>query len=249
MLKVEIKIAYDNYLSQLYFKDFINGMDGTSVQTFHGRNGVEYVVIYENEELRKDSYFKKSHLNKMRKGELLELGEDYDLYHLNNAYTKADIIEELLLISNDRGYEVHFHNTNFNDLDCDFHAHGYSQGECIAVKKVGKAYYEREDIENLFYKSPISGSIELIELHSEQVEFTNDCVCKPLISLPINELIEDLYEYDREEIIANFKELELSTLFSEETLDYLKNKYKYDLKEYMVDYLKYNLPEYLDYIG
>ena len=176
-------LRHDNHLSYIYFKDFEANESGNSANVMlSGRNGVDYVVLFEDEAQKDELYYKKSRLQKMRKGELEELWA----YH-NNGYphlttTKDELIEDLLTVTLEQYYSHHHDETSWHDLEADFIMRGYSQGDAIAVKDLTKhKIWDEESLRNVFYDSPLAGIVTIYENESE------------IETVYLDEFIEDEY--------------------------------------------------------
>ena len=113
-------IACDCDLAYLYFSDFKKG----------------YLVIFENEKVLNESYYKKSKLARMNKTDLTNLADEMLGYSFDDS-TKQTLIDGLMSITNKDHYTSHFHNDCYNSLDFDFGIRGYSQGDYCKVKIVG----------------------------------------------------------------------------------------------------------------
>lgn len=210
-------ISYDNDLSSMYFDDFINNASGCNeVQLFDS-----YLVVYGSDVSRHDKHFKKSQLMKMKKADLLSLcdwlaGGYYDMDN-----TKDDLMHELLSIDHEDYYKAHFAESYYNDLEYDFSFTGYSQGDYYKVKTVGKmqSWMNSDHLTNIFYDSPISGSIE--------VGINGD-----IEEISIYEFIKDEYAYwDKDKFI-------------EQLAEYVKDV---SYKDLLLEWCEDELPNALDY--
>lgn len=130
-------ICYDNSLSQIYYEDFKLEITSRSF-IGEGRNGIDYLVIFDSIKTANASYYKKSNLVKLKKTMLLDMLELYDYSLASDSMLKSDIIEELLEITNLDYYQWFYNENNWHDLDCDFIVRGYSQGDAIRVLLFGK---------------------------------------------------------------------------------------------------------------
>lgn len=170
-------LHYDNGLSSLFFVEFKNNAFGNSANVmFSGRNGVDYVVLFENEAQKDESWFKKSHLQKMRKHELVYLYCNLIDYIESDEFTKPELIDDLMTISNDEYYRNHYSETErWYDLDHDYVVHGYSQGDAVAVKDLSKSkFWTKESLCNIFYDSPLSGKVTIYQDGQEIAEIYLD---------------------------------------------------------------------------
>ena len=164
-----VNVSYDTDLASLYYNDFKNGYMNDNVNLFFGSRQTEYLVIIENETVAKQSYYKKSKLARMNKAclyELLEKNNHNIIYTCNiEDMTKSDMIDCLLEIDNQEYYSKHYEDEYYQDLDYDFSISGYSQGDYCKVKIVGdvEKWINKEYLTNVFYDTPISGSVEVFE--------------------------------------------------------------------------------------
>lgn len=247
MLKLNLSVRYDNDLSQFYFEDFKN----ENHVLFFGDRSIDYCVIFENEEVKNAPYFKKSRLGRMKKSDLYEILNNVGLadYDLDN-YTKAEIVDLLLQVTNESFYKSHYENSSYGCLEYDFAICGYCQGDYVKINKVGSAEwceksYSKEYLSNLFFDSPVSGKIELVELSESKSGFIDDCAENSIFEIYIDELLEDQYNYSKNEVISNFEKLNFAKL--SDKIGELQNKYNLILKDYISSYLKDNLPENPEY--
>lgn len=251
MLKLNISARYDNDLSQIYFDEFKNGVDGSHVLLL-GDKATDYCIIFENEEIANQSFYKKSRLQKLTKAELYAIENNFNLTdELIDEITKAELIDLLMTVTNKDYYLNQYNNINYYDWDCDFEIHGYCQSDCLKVKKVGSSewcekQYSANYLSNLFFDSPISGKIELMELSESESGFISDCAENSIFEIYIDELLSDCYNYDKDEIISNFEKLNLAKL--SDKIGELQNKYNLILQGYIKDYLQANLPNDPDYV-
>ena len=239
MLNVTLSIHRDNDLSSIYFDDFKSEVNAL----FLGDRQTKYLVIFESSEIQRSSYFKKSRLAKMDKTRLYYLCLNFDLVRLSkSAYKKADLIEFLLEISNEKYYSKHYEN------DYDFSISGNSQGDFLKVKKVGsykfkKEFYSKEYLENIFFDCPIFGRLTISELDNN-AEFLHLAKQNVILELFLEEFLNNNYYYSKDELLRNFKEYDFNKFYN---LSEFENKYNLILKDFIFDYLNENLPEILDY--
>ena len=219
-----VNICYDVDLAGLYFNDFKEGHMNDNINLFFGERATDYVVIFENETVANKSYYKKSQLARMNKEELYGLNYYYDL--IMRRYTellKSELIENLLTVTNEYHYSVHYEKESYDSLDYDFAVRGYSQGDYCKVKIVGNVekWVNKEYLTQLFYDTPISGNIEVFKNGS---------------------LIDDFQLHE----LANFNEYDY---YDKDKLiaivaDYCSDK---DYKDLLVTYLNDNLNDTIDY--
>lgn len=167
------RVMYDNYIAQVYMQDFKTELENQSLW-FEDRNGTDYLVIFESEELMQAPYYKISHLNKMKKDSLLDLCIHYDLLSWDRGELKSDLVDLLKDFSNESYYNWYYNNTRYHDLEHTFSINGYSQGQACKVLLVGKceSYLNSDYLTNIFYDSPLDGEIIII-LNGEEIKEIN----------------------------------------------------------------------------
>ena len=219
----KVNISYDTDLANLYFNDFEKGHMNDNINLFFGKRENDYLVIFENEKVLNESYYKRYKLNRMNKDELYGLNYYHDLVWRNKTFLKSELIENLLSVNNEEYYKNHYEKEHYQDLDFDFAIRGHNQGDYIKVKLVGNVekWINEEYLTHLFYDVPTSGNIEVFKNGS---------------------LIDDFHLYD----LANFDEYDsydkdkLIAMIS----DYCSNK---DYKDLLVAHLDKNLNNTIDY--
>ena len=217
------RVAYDCDLANLYFNNFKEGHINDNVNLFFGSRETDYLVIFESEEVLNKSYYKKSKLARMNKDELYGLNYFHDLIWRTVELLKSELIDNLLSVNNEEYYNNHYEKDYYQELDFDFAVRGYNQGDYCKVKIVGNVekWINEEYLTNLFYNTPISGSIEVFKNGS---------------------LIDDFQLYD----LDNFNEYDsydkgkLITMISEHCKD---KEYSQDL----LNYLNENLSDTIGY--
>lgn len=184
---LELIVEYDNDAAQIYFNDFINGVDGNEVNKIDlgGRDNYLYLIGDFSAK-----YFKKSALNKMKKSDLWQLFNDYDLgYGDITDYKKSELIIELNDLTILKHYEYlvskHSWESIQNHIEHDyFISRGYSQGEAVLIVSIETMTYGYKNyINHLFWDSPVYISI-----------MVNDQEFKDY------ELLDDNYNYDKQEL-------------------------------------------------
>ena len=206
-------IYYDNYLSQMYYEDFKLEITGQSF-IGEGRNGIDYLVIFDSIKTANAAYYKKSSLVKLKKAMLLDMLELYDYSLASESMLKSDIIEELLEITNLDYYQWFYNENNWCDLDCNFIVRGYSQGDAVKVLLVGNVepYINDSMLTNLFYDSPISGEINIV--------LNNDNIDIALYEL--NDFNEYDY-YEKDKLIAMIDKHTIDEVYHDELIKYLND--------------------------
>lgn len=217
------RIVYDCDLANLYFSDFQEGLMNDNVNLFFGSRQTDYLVIFENEKVLNESYYKKSKLARMNKDELYGLNYFHELVWRTKNLLKSELIDNLLSVSNEEYYKNHYEKEYYQDLDFDFAISGYNQGDYCKVKIVGNVekWINKDYLTNIFYDTPISGIIEV---------FKNGVLIDEFSLYDINNFDEYAY-YDKDKLIDMIA-------------DYCSNK---DYKDLLVTYLNDNLNDIIDY--
>ena len=213
----KVNISYDTDLANIYFNDFEEGHMNDNINLFFGKRENDYLVIFENEKVLNESYYKKSKLAQMNKEELYGLNYYHDLVWRNKTFLKSELIENLLSVNNEEFYKNHYEKEHYQDLEFDFAVRGYNQGEYIKVKIIGNVekWINEEYLTHLFYDTPMSGNIEVFKNGSLIDDFH------------LNDLANfDEYDsYDKDKLIAV-------------VADYCSNE---DYKDLLIAYLNENL--------
>ena len=220
----KVNISYDTDLSYLHFSDFKEGHMNDNINLFFGSRETDYLVIFENEKVLNESYYKKSKLARMNKEELYSLNYYNELLWGDETLLKSELIDNLLSVSNEEYYKNRYEKEYYYNLDFDFAVEGYNQGDCVKVKIVGNVekWIDKEYLTNIFYDTPISGIIEVFKNGSLMDEFN-------LYDLPnFNE-----YDYwDKDKLIT------MITGYCS-SKDYLQD---------LLNYLSENLDENIEYV-
>ena len=213
----KVSVSYDTDLANLYFNEFKEGHMNDNVNLFFGKRENDYLVIFENEKVLNESYYKKSKLARMNKDELYSLNYYHDLVWRTETLLKSELIENLLSVNNEEYYKNHYEKESYDSLDYDFAIRGNSQGDYFKVKIVGNVekWINKEYLTHLFYDTPISGNIEVFKNGSLIDDFH------------LNDLANfDEYDsYDKDKLIAMIS-------------DYCSNE---GYKDLLVAYLDKNL--------
>ena len=214
-------ITYDCDLAHLYFNDFEESRMNDNINLFFGSRQTDYLVIFENEKVLNESYYKKSKLARMNKTDLTNLADEMLGYGFDDS-TKQTLIDGLISITNEDYYTSHYENECYKSLDYDFAISGYSQGDYRKVKIIGNVekWIDKDYLTNIFYNTPISGNIEVFKNGS---------------------LIDDFHLYDLE----NFNEYDY---YDKDKLiamltDYCSNK---DYKDLLIAHLDKNLSDIIN---
>ena len=208
-----VNVSYDTDLASLYYNDFKNGYMNDNINLFFGSRQTEYLVIIENETVAKSSYYKKSKLARMNKAELIDLNYQFNLTWQAENLLKAELIDNLLTITNADYYKNHYENEYYQDLDYDFSISGYSQGDYCNVKLVGNVekWINKEYLTNVFYDTPISGNVEVFENGAFIDEF----------SLYDLEGFDEYAPYNKDKIISMVAEYCKGEEYAQDLLSYL----------------------------
>ena len=218
-----VSVSYDCDLAQIYFNNFENGRWNDNINLFFGSCKTDYLVIFENEKVLNESYYKKSKLAQMNKDELYGLNYFHELVWRTKNLLKSELIDNLLSVNNEEYYKNHYEKEHYQDLEYDFSISGYSQGDYIKVKLVGNVekWIDKEYLTNIFYDTPLSGLIEVFKNGS---------------------LIDDFQLYDLQNFngYADYDKDKLIVMIA----DYCNNK---DYKDLLLTYLDKNLKVNVDY--
>lgn len=211
-------ICYDLDLSAIYYNDFVSGATGNCVQSFGSRQ-TDYLVVYGDDISQNDSYYDTDYLESLTIDELTELLDSIEYYNYDED-DKDDMIYQLSQIDNEDYYERHFSASRWYDLDSNFTIQGYSQGDNIAVKLLGNAneYITDEYLTNLFYDTPVSGTIEIF-INGDLVD-----------ELYISEYLDNEYDYDKVQLINNISNATLDKEYHSLLNEYLVNNLDDELK-------------------
>jgi hypothetical protein len=212
---IELNINYDLDIASMYYDDFVCGVDGNPVTRLDISTGAPLYLVGD----ATLPYYKKADLQKMKKVELFDLCNHYELLGYNvdsNDYKKEDYISDLLNVDIERHYsylcsEFRFRSIQDHITHDYFVSCGYCQGDAAIVVNIGAEYFNEEAINHTLWDCPIGG---LITVNGEDFY--------------INEMLEDSYNYDKDQLKVAINKLDIS--------DYAKT------------WLCYNLPDQLDYI-
>ena len=106
LIEFSQNIGHDGHLARRYFEEFIDNASGChEVQHFDN-----YLVIYGSDVSKTDGHFKKSHLARMRKDDLIDLCDMLEVDYWDDD-TKSDLIDHLMRIDNEDYYKAHYEHT------------------------------------------------------------------------------------------------------------------------------------------
>ena len=219
----KVNVCYDTDLANLHFNDFKEGCMNDNINLFFGSRQTDYLVIFENERVLNESYYKKSKLARMNKDELYGLNYYHDLLWRTEECLKAELIVNLLSVNNEEYYKNHYEKEHYQDLEYNFIVKGHSQGDCFKVKRVGNVekWIDKDYLTNIFYNTPMSGNIEV---------FKNGSLIDDFHLCELADFDEYDY-YDKDKLIAM-------------TADYCSNE---DYKDLLISYLDKNLSDTINY--
>lgn len=202
-------VRYDTDIAQVYFNEFIAEYEPLLL----GDKSVHYMVVGDMDA----PAFKVSHLRKQSKDELIELWRMLGMEGYG-IYTKAEIIDDLMIVDARQYYTAIYNNKRWGDLPSDFTACGFCQGDAVSVLVIGKDYefITKEYVRNLFYATPIHGSIEL---------YYGD---KAVVEICVDEYIHQYNGYDKSELISEI-EKQYKGLYKEALLERLDEALPTDL--------------------
>lgn len=211
-------IGYYTDDAQMRFSDFEKEIEGRSL--WLGSRSTDYLVIFESESVKNQPYFKKSKLARMKKSCLEELHGDFacsgdiinECRHMDNP-TKQDYIDDLLSVSNEAFYKYHFENQSWRDLDSDFTIRGYSQGDAVQVKLVGKvdAYLTSDYLTNIFFDVPLSGNVT--------IEQDGEAIAEFYLSELAN--FDEYTQFDEDDLLAKISEYTSDKSYHDALIAYL----------------------------
>lgn len=230
MIKLKLTAFKDTDLSREYCQDFLKGCECPVIY----KN--DYLVIFEDKAKAEETHFKKSALLKMTKKDLWAICDDLGIDWLNDDNTKAEIIAELENLSNQAYFEMLAENQGYQASDYDFIVCGYSQGDCVKVTRVGKAYLTKEYLTDLFFVTVCTARLTVVDVADSQ--FFHNATEHELAEIYLDEFLSNTYEWDRDEVIEGFK----NSSYNFEELD---RGFGVDMKAEIVAYLEQYLPEEL----
>lgn len=233
MIKLELSVFKDTDLSREHCQDFLKGCECPVIY----KN--DYLVIFEDSVKAEENHFKKSELLKMKKADLWAICDDLGIDWLNDDNTKAEIVAELENLSNQAYFEMLAENQGYQASDYDFLVYGYSQGDCVKVKRVGKAYHTKEYLTDLFFGTICSARLTVVDVADSQ--FAHKAAEHELDEIYLDEFLSNSYEWDRDEVIVGFKN-------SNYTFEELDREFGVDMKAEIVAFLEEELPEELNYL-
>lgn len=213
---IELSISYDNDLSSINFKSFLEG-DGEYAVTRYkfGRDSSFFVIGDVNKPM-----YTVTKLTKMKKDELIDLDGMYQLLcpYDYAEVTKKELVDELAQVTINRYYEYITDNYSWgnisNEIIHDYYITcGYCQGDATYVVNLNKAFTKeyKQYIDNVFWDSPVRISLTV-----------NDD--------DLNEYFYNLneYEYDKDATIEVVKKLDISDNAKEWIISNIPHTPKYN---------------------
>lgn len=182
------------------FEDLYSGY----MHVFKSRNGADFILFGDLERPQ----FKASDLEAMSKYDLGELhGDVYG--HWQGDMTKAELIEELMEVTTLDFYTTVYANSTWRDLDSTYTLAGYSQGDAVKVLVLDTMPAEmpapaQDYLHNLLFDSPICISVRFKGEH-----------------FYLEELLDDSYQYDKEQVLNRAAEVYSDREDSEELIEFL----------------------------
>lgn len=207
ILNFELTAFYDCHQSSLDYEDFINESGF--------RIGENFLIIG-------DKYapkWKKSHLQKMKKMELVELAIGIQGNYNAECYTKADLINDLLCVDNEDFYKWYVSENGWRDSEYEFISRGYCQGDAVKVifaQQKGYEWVTEQFIDHLLWDTPVFARLEFLNGSQE---------------IMLCDYLSDSYTWEADDLVKNFKE-----------------RYNGAWKNQIVDWLENNLPDTLVYM-
>lgn len=201
MKKFKLNIGYDEDLGHIWWNEFLADYDYLK---FYGHNKLEYLVLFVKGEMGKAA-FNRNELEEKGFEELLDLAESFDLH--TDGSDKEDLINVLMSVTNEQYYYNHYHDIDrFSDLEYDFIARGYSQGDAVAVNLAGKVEVTKEQIEHLLYDSPIMGMLKIYEAKTgANMTYLSDVEWVEVDQIWLEEYFINYYDWDKGEFLVNFE--------------------------------------------
>lgn len=231
MIKFELNTFKDTELSQIYCREFLDGCECPVIY----KN--DYLVIFEDTTKAEEKAFSKSKLNKMKKSDLWAICDNLAIDWLDEESTKAEIIEELASLSKFAYFERLADEQGYSCKDFDFVISGYSQGDSVKVKRVGKAYHSQDYLTNLFYDTVCYCRLDIVSI--TEAQFAHNANTDLIGEIDLAEFLSNSYEWNKEEVIDGFK-------ISSYSFDSLDQKFRVDMKAEIVKFLEQNLPDELN---
>ena len=218
LIEFSQNIGQDGGLARMYFDEFESNASGChEVQRFDS-----YLVVYGSDVSKTDKHFKKSHLARMRKDDLIDLCCELELSSWDDS-TKNDLIDALMDVDHEDYYKAHYASTRYYDLESDFSFNGYSQGDNYQVKTVGKveSWLTSDYLTHIFYDAPLTGTIG-VSINGKVVN-----------EIPIYEFVDDEYAYwDKSEFMTKCADYVKDLDYKELLLEFLEADLSSDVKYY-----------------
>lgn len=185
---IELHVQYDTDLARIYFEDF----EREAVRiNLGGRDN--YLFLLGDSSA---PFFTKSKLQRMKRADLLELCEMYEVGFFDDA-TKSEMIDELVHVSIKRHYEYLATDYSWNRIQENitheyYVTRGYNQGDAALIVSINDPI-DKSYIDHIFWDCPV-----YIRAEIDGVEFYEDS------------FLDDVYDYDKDEIKVKIQALPIS---------------------------------------
>lgn len=239
----EVDVSYDSHGAQLELDDFKDNASGECEVTVY--NDWEYILVGDPYK----RYFKEEFVEGLSKYDVVDLYEKHipyegvDLQYMLNEiddidYSEIDKLDKYLSnledfynelsdarkrlkeLTLDEAVEHFIEQGERSEIDYDYTVYGNSRDEeaRVIVSDNVPEYVTKEYIENILYKQPIYAKLTITDPDGEEDE------------IYLSEYMDDVYEWDKDKVISEFKEL-----------------YDGELKDKILEFLEEELPDYPDY--
>jgi hypothetical protein len=210
-IKIELDVYQDGDLSRINYNDWLNNESGDEPVLkldLGGRDNYAYIVGDVSK-----PFYKKSHLNRMKKAELAVLVEMYssDYVYDIDDYTKFQMVDELSQVTIEKHYEAMaemYEYWKFQDnIPHNWYtSKGYCQGDARIIIRVDGELTPsyRKYVSHILWDSPVT-----LKITVDGEEYYGD------------EFMDDPYEYDKDEII---KKVQAHTELSDYVKEWVINK-------------------------
>lgn len=190
---ITLDVYYDSDLAGIYFNEFSENADRIDLG---GRDNYLYLIGDSSA-----PFFKKSQLTKMKRAELLELCDQYDL-GIYDDETKSVMISDLLTVTIKQHYQYLASQYSWHGIreyiPHDWYiSRGYCQGDAVLIVSISEPI-DKEYLDHIFWDAPVSVRAEI-----NDVDYYEDS------------FLDDEYKYDKDAVILKVQALEIS--------DYAKN--------------------------
>lgn len=211
---IELSVGYDRDLASMYYEYFAT--ENTRLE--FARDSSVFLLG----DVTKP-YYKKSELTRMKKADLIDIFDNFDLGYYNDELSKMDKIDLIDCVIGEnitikKYYEYLISQYSWNSISEHINhsyyiSHGYSQGDAIYIISIDEELTDgyKKYIDNILWDCPV-----YISLTIDDVEYKDD------------ELLNDMYEYDKNSVIEKVKLLDITEHAKEWIADNLPNEPKYN---------------------